>query len=478
MGTHPFSCVATDCGGSGCKALFADFDGERITTRSYVSFPNRYLTIGQNVYTDANALFLDSQSAIGRLAASFGNVDSLGFDTRGGLYFLLDRNGRLVRKPYHYAGPSLPRVVEELHTFLPKEEIYASTGSISSRGFCLPWLYADAKDPDKVLERADKLVMFSDYLTYLYSGSLLTEKTIASTSGFASADQKDWAWKLLKQIGAPEHLFMPFTEPCVPAGKLLPELQNKLGIRDAMVVTVAGHDSAVGVSSLPGFSERTLYIGLGTAANINFLSKTPYRSPKAFAAGLKTASFPGEDQYMIYCDTPAFLVYDHMKDCFAKRGAFYPYSELSAMAMQEHQFRSIVDLSTPSFALDGTDVLEAMVQQLRSKHMAVPENDAQWIRLFFNSLTEKVCRIISALKLDFGRSFDEIVIINGGSLHTALMQQIADASGLPVKAGLRYASLYGNVLNQLVAMKEVSSLEEARQVAAASLQFSEYAPHI
>ena len=476
MGKHSFSCIATDCGGSGCKALFADFDGERIVEREYASFSNRYLTIGQDVFMDADALFSDSQEAIGALAAKWGNAASLGFDTRGGAYFLLDAEGRLVRNPYHYAGPSLPGIVEELHSFLPKEEIYACTGSISSRGFCLPWLYADTKDPDGVLERADKLVMFSDYMTYLYSGHLLTEKTIASTSGFAAVDQKDWAWGLLKRIGVPERLFMPFTEPCIQAGKLLPGLQEKLGIRDAAVVTVAGHDSAVGVSSLPGFSERSLYIGLGTAANINFLSTSPYHSAKAFAAGLKTASFPGEDRYMIYCDTPAFLVYEHMKACFEKRGAVYPYAELSAMAAQEPQFRSIVDLATPSFALDGNDVLALMAQQLKERHMAVPENDAQWVRLFFNSLTAKVCQIMDFLKSGFGKSFDDIVIINGGSLHSALMQQIADASGLPVKAGIRYASLYGNVLNQLLAMGEVASPEEMRQVAAASLRFAEYEP--
>ena len=80
------------------------------------------------------------------------------------------------------------------------------------------------------------------------------------------------------------------------------------------------------------------------------------------------------------------------------------------------------------------------------------------------------------LKSGFGKSFDDIVIINGGSLHSALMQQIADASGLPVKAGIRYASLYGNVLNQLLAMGEVASPEEMRQVAAASLRFAEYEP--
>mgnify|MGYP004625773193 FL=1 len=146
------------------------------------------------------------------------------------------------------------------------------------------------------------------------------------------------------------------------------------------------------------------------------------------------------------------------------------------MAAQESQFRSIVDLATPSFALEGNDVLDLMAQQLRERRMALPENDAQWVRLFFNSLTAKVCRIMESLKSDFGKSFDDIVIINGGSLHSALMQQIADASGLPVKAGIRYASLYGNVLNQLLAMGEVSSEEEMRQVAAASLRFAEYEP--
>ena len=240
-----------------------------------------------------------------------------------------------------------------------------------------------------------------------------------------------------------------------------PEWADKINIE---YVSAGDHDSDQG-------TKFRLQISSGEMPDVILLQ---YSQAKEFAAqeGVLLDIGPYVESYI-----PELIdgVSD-MKACFEKRGAVYPYAELSTMAAQEPQFRSTVDLATPSFALDGNDVLALMAQQLKERHMAVPENDAQWVRLFFNSLTAKVCQIMDFLKSGFGKSFDDIVIINGGSLHSALMQQIADASGLPVKAGIRYASLYGNVLNQLLAMGEVASPEEMRQVAAASLRFAEYEP--
>ena len=476
MKTHGFSCIGTDCGGSSCKALFAVFDGEKIRQEEYIGFPNKFIASGKDVFFDIASLFQDSENVISELSAKHGAVNSIGFDTHGGQHFLLDQNGNVVKNPYYYAGPSKPDILNNLYSEITKEDVYRYTGSICSRGFCLPWLLSDRDGPGKLFDIADKFVMFSDLMTFHYCGRLLAEKTISSTSGLVSVDQKSWAWSLLERLKIPSRLFMPISEPCVKAGKVNIKRDGLECLKETYVVTVAGHDSAGAVSALPGFGNDKIYIGLGTAANFNFLVDAPIYSSVAFNAGIKTASFPGTNQYMAYFDIPAFLVYDKMKLSFEKEGHFYPYSQLSSMALSAADMRSWVDLDDPRYTSGGGDIIQIMSEELKSRSENIPENDAEWIKLFFNSLTHKLCCILIDLKREFGKSFNEIVVINGGSLHYGLMQQIADATNLPVKAGVQYASLLGNVLNQLLAMGEVATVDEMRQVANNSIHFTTFEP--
>lgn len=97
------------------------------------------------------------------------------------------------------------------------------------------------------------------------------------------------------------------------------------------------------------------------------------------------------------------------------------------------------------------------------------------MRCFFNSLTMKIKQYQNYMA-EYVEPADEIVVLNGGSLHTTLMQMIADKCQVPVKGGVRYATLLGNVMNQLLAKGEVANVEEMRELAKRSFGFREYEP--
>ena len=70
----------------------------------------------------------------------------------------------------------------------------------------------------------------------------------------------------------------------------------------------------------------------------------------------------------------------------------------------------------------------------------------------------------------------EVHVVGGGARNRLLCQWTADATGLPVLAGPEEATEIGNLLVQALALGELSSLEEAREVVRASFAPIVYEP--
>ena len=75
-----------------------------------------------------------------------------------------------------------------------------------------------------------------------------------------------------------------------------------------------------------------------------------------------------------------------------------------------------------------------------------------------------------------GVSPREIHVIGGGARNELLCRWTAEAAGLPVLAGPEEATLLGNMLVQAMALGEIASLAEGREVIGASVAPTAYEP--
>lgn len=65
-----------------------------------------------------------------------------------------------------------------------------------------------------------------------------------------------------------------------------------------------------------------------------------------------------------------------------------------------------------------------------------------------------------------GKTYPAIHVVGGGAKDGFLCQLTADACGVPVTAGPIEATVLGNIAVQLIALGELSSIEEARKLLA------------
>ena len=105
-----------------------------------------------------------------------------------------------------------------------------------------------------------------------------------------------------------------------------------------------------------------------------------------------------------------------------------------------------------------------------------PEESGALARCILESLALKHAHAIQLLAAATGTAPAEVHVVGGGAQNEPLCRWTADAAGLPVLAGPEEATEIGNLLLQAMALGEIASLDEAREVVRASFQPAVYEP--
>ncbi|MEM4848928.1 MAG: FGGY family carbohydrate kinase, partial [Ignisphaera sp.] len=123
--------LAFDLGASSGRALIGkiDVDIRKLEVEEVHRFPNGPVRIGRHLYWDVLKLWNEVKEGI-RLAYKKygGQIASIGVDTWGVDFALLDSNGELVSLPYCYRDPRRREAYEEILKVIPPERIYMRTG--------------------------------------------------------------------------------------------------------------------------------------------------------------------------------------------------------------------------------------------------------------------------------------------------------------------------------------------------------------
>jgi len=98
------------------------------------------------------------------------------------------------------------------------------------------------------------------------------------------------------------------------------------------------------------------------------------------------------------------------------------------------------------------------------------------VRCILESLALKYRYTLDQLQALLGYAVEVIHVVGGGSQNAGLCQFTADACGVPVVAGPAEATAVGNLSVQMMALGELASIDEARQVIRRSFPLTVYRP--
>jgi rhamnulokinase len=388
------------------------------------------------------------------------DAQSVGVDTWGVDFALLDENGRLVSLPYHYRDVRTKGVMKKAFEVVPKDEIFQRTGIQFMEINTLYQLYSMVLSNDPFLKTTKHLLMIPDVFNFWLSGEMVSEYTIASTSQCYSVPDREWAYDLLEKLSIPTEIF----PKVVPPGTVLGKCRVKKGMN---VIATACHDTASAVVAVPLEGEG-IYISSGTWFLVGTELEEPLLTEEAMERNFTNEGGYGKIRFLKNA-TGMWL----LEEC--NRIWKKDYSEIIESVRNVPGFQAFLDPDREEFLHPG-NMPERIRNYLERTGQKILERIGEISRLIFESLAFNCRWIVEQIKELTGRRYEKIHIVGGAVKNDLLMGFIADATGKIVVAGPVDATPIGNALVQFIAMGEIKDLDEAREVVRKSFELKIFEP--
>src|SRR5690554_711999 len=118
-----------DLGASSGRAMVVTKDNNNIELYEAHRFKTKTIEINNSLYWDIDDIFKQIKLGITNAFNKFKNIVSIGIDTWGVDYGLLDENGKLLRNPYFYRDERTKEVINDFFEIIPSEKLYSQTGT-------------------------------------------------------------------------------------------------------------------------------------------------------------------------------------------------------------------------------------------------------------------------------------------------------------------------------------------------------------
>ncbi len=466
--------LAIDLGASSGRGIVGAFDGKKLTLRENHRFSNDPVITNGRMYWDILRIFYEIKQSITKTVLEKDNVRSIGIDTWGVDYAYLDKHGRMLANPTHYRDTRTVGIQEYVNGILPLNELYQRCGIQSIDFNTIFQLAADKRYEPEIFDRAEHFLNIPDLLNYFLTGNMANEYTILSTGALLDANRRDYAFDFLDRLGIPKKLFGSVVQPGYKVGKLLPQVLSETGKTDADVITVASHDTASAVISVPTQEEDFIYISSGTWSLMGTELKAPLINEKSQQLNLTNEGGALGTIRFLKNIMGLWLIQESRRQ-WRREGNEYSFAQMEAWAKECKPLQSLINPDDASFATPG-NMPEKVREFCRRTGQHVPESVGEVVRCIYESLALKYRQTAESIETLMGRKAKVIHVVGGGTKDKFLSQMTADASGIPVAAGPEEATAIGNLMMQAIAAGEVADLKQARQIIADSFELKHYEP--
>lgn len=466
--------VAVDLGAQSGRVALGRFDGARLAVEEVHRFPNVPVRVRGTLHWDVLGLYAEVLDGL-RAAAGLTEVDSVAVDSWGVDFGLIDRAGRLAQNPVHYRDSRRAAAVDRVLARVTPRELYLRTGIQLLPINTIFELAAMAGESDPALDTAEQLLLIPDLFQYWLSGSRTTEFTNATTTQCLDAQTGGWATDLLERLDIPSRLLPEIVAPATRLGPVLDEVSAETGLGSATVVAAATHDTAAAVAAVPLRGDGSAFLSVGTWSLVGVESREPVISDASYEANLTNEGGVAGTRRILRNVAGLWLLHE-CRRAWALGGRDYEHEELLALARSAPPLRSFVDPNDASFAEPG-EMPAKIAGYCSSTGQDTPREVGAIVRCILESLALKHAESVDLISRVTGRQLDDLHVVGGGANNELLCAWTAEAADRRVLAGPAEATLVGNMLVQAIALGEISSLDDARDVVGASFSPAVYEPH-
>lgn len=468
--------LAVDIGASSGRHILGWLENGKIQLKEVYRFENKLTEKDGHLCWEIDHLASQVKAGIKECAKLGFKPATMGIDTWAVDYVLLDEEGNRLTDAVAYRDERTNGVREELEAEgkLTFAEHYSRTGIQFQKFNTAYQLYALKKDNPDVFEKAAAMLMIPDYLGYLLTGKKAQEYTNASTTALVNAYTKDWDQELIGKLGLPERIFLPISVPGSVLGEFSEEVQKETGL-NMTVILPATHDTGSAYLAVPAKDDNAVFLSSGTWSLLGVENYDPITNMESMEQNLTNEG--GYEYRFRYLKNimGLWMIQNIRKELTDENGNRPSFPDLIKAAQGAKDFASMVDVDDDRF-LAPASMIEEVKKACADAGEPVPETTGEVMQVVYRSLADDYRRAVKSLEKLTGKTYTSMNIVGGGSQDMYLNQMSANATGLTVYAGPTEGTALGNLLVQMIASKEIASLQDARNMIAESFEIKEVKP--
>lgn len=362
------------------------------------------------------------------LAAAAGPLASIGIDTWGLDYGLVDDAGRLVAPPHSYRDERLARWWTVAERIGPRR-LYDVSGIQLMAGNSLFQLAAHDR---RELDRTRHVLMLPELLLHALTGVTVAERTSSGTTALVDLATGTWSEELIRAIDADPDWFPEIRS----AGEAVARFAG------TPVHLVGGHDTASAVLAMgPDGGDGAAFLSAGTLFLVGREQPRATTDDDAFARNL--ANEPGVfGGVRLLGNLPGMWLLEECRRAWDERSV----ADLLEALPPDTDAAPRIDVSDPT--LVAPDDMPAAVRTLAGLAPDTPRGTV--VACVVESMAAAVANGVR--RVDRDGTIDRIVAFGGASRAEPLMRRIATHAGLPVRIGPTEATTLGNAMAQGIAL--------------------------
>ncbi|RLD52910.1 MAG: rhamnulokinase, partial [Bacteroidetes bacterium] len=277
-----FSCIAVDMGAGSIRVMLGVVDGEGISFTEVHRISNEIVEHDGHDRWEIENIVREIRVGISKaIDLSEDPPASIGVDSWGVDYVLLDEHGELVETPVAYRDGRTEGMQEKWRTLMPDMETFRKTG-INFYIFNTLFQLLSSRE-STAMKRTSRILFIPGYINFLLSGRAFNELTISSTSQLLAVKGNQWDQEILQNLNLSEELLGEVIPPGTRLGQVsLPEFKDSR----MESIAVCGHDTACVVAAIPVENPNYAFISAGTWCLVGVESDQPLLSEEALSLGL------------------------------------------------------------------------------------------------------------------------------------------------------------------------------------------------
>lgn len=451
--------LAIDMGATSIRGIIGYIENNSLVTKEVMRMPHKIIHQDNRLRWQWNKLL---DRIVDTICSSKNEISSVGIDTWGVDFGLLNQKGDLTENPISYRDPEHISGYKFATKKMSARDLFLHTGNQIMPINTLYQLIAIKEFYQNKWSESRKMLLMPDLIGYFLTGQEAAEETIFSTTQLYDLNIRQISEDVLSTFNIGKDMIPNIVKAGTIIGNTKDSRLEALRDSDVSVIAVCGHDTASAVLLTKAFYDSNcLFLSCGTWSLLGGLTDKAIINDKAFEKSL-TNELGYASKNMFFKNITGLYLLEKYRN---EMNIIPSFDEITNYVGEDKDPCGIIDLDDPSFAQEEGSAKNAIDTYLKKTYQVLPKNNMGYYKVLYESLVRKYVETINDIGSVSGKNYTGLHIIGGGAKSSLLCKMIADKTALPVMAGPFEATALGNIITQLVALGEVPSIEDGVEMA-------------